>query len=183
MNLASNPLRQFSGKTRASAITYWSQRNQRERRLLASTAAFILLVLIYLLLIQPALDGRARLQKELPALRQQAADMQALTERAALVAAQPAARVRVPLNKEAVQSALKSKGMTAQSVVMNGDTARIQMDAVDFFGLIDWLAIVQLTAHWQVVDASVSALNAAMQSRQSAQPGVVNATVLLSQQR
>ncbi|QRX81647.1 type II secretion system protein GspM [Glaciimonas sp. PAMC28666] len=183
MNSAFSPLRQPAGKIRVSALAYWSQRDQRERRLLASAGAFTLLVLVYLSLIQPALDGRARLQKDLPALRQQAADMQSLVERAALVAAQPAERVLAPLDKEAVQSALKNKGLTAQSVVMSGDTARVQMDAVDFAGLLDWLTNVQLTAHWQVVDASVNALNEATQVRKSVQPGNVNATVLLSQPR
>lgn len=171
-----NPLRHFSEKKRASIVLYWSQLHQRERRLLASVAILILLILIYLWLIQPAWDGRARLLKDMPALRQQSAEMRALTEKAVALSSQPAQRILVPLNKETLEIGLKSKGLTPQSIVISGDSAKIQMDSVDFAGLIDWLANVQSTAHWQVVDANVSALGGVTQ------PGIVNATISLSHQ-
>nr|WP_205905415.1 type II secretion system protein GspM [Collimonas pratensis] len=160
------------------AGAYWAQRNQRERRLLGAAAAVILLAIIYLLLLDPALSGRSRLQKDLPALRQHAAELQALTAKAASLSGQMAERPASPLSKEAVETALKSKGLSPQSVTLNGDMAKVQLAAVAFAGLLDWLDDVQKNSQWQVVDASVTALGGA-----TPQPGIVNATVTLLQQK
>ena len=119
-----------------------------------------------------------RLQKDLPALRQQAAELQSLTARAASLSSQLAAQPASPLSKEAVETALKSKGLNPQSVLLSGDMAKVQLSAVAFAGLLDWLEEVQKNARWQVVDANVSALGG-----QTAQPGIVNATVTLWQQK
>jgi general secretion pathway protein M len=173
-----NPLQQTWGKISTSASHYWAQRNQRERRLLAVAAALILIALIYLLLLNPALSGRARLQKDLPLLRQQAAELQALTAKAASLSNQSAERPASPLSKDAVEAALKSKGLNPQSVALSGDMAKVQLSAVAFPGLLDWLDDAQKNAHWQVVDANVSAAGGA-----NAQPGIVNATVTLWQQK
>lgn len=172
---ARNAFHQARDKMHTAATACWSHRNQRERRLLGFSAALILLAVIYLALIDPALRGRARLQKELPALRRQAAELQSLTAKAASLSAQAAQRPAAPLTKEALEAALKSRGLTVQSVVLSGDMAKVQLSAVAFAGLLDWLADAHKTAHWQVVDATVSPLGA--------QPGIVNASVTLWQQK
>ncbi|WP_050808674.1 type II secretion system protein GspM [Collimonas fungivorans] len=174
----SNPLQQAWEKISIPANQYWAQRNQRERRLLAGAGALILVAVIYLLLLDPALSGRARLQKDLPALRQQAAELQSLTAKALSLSGQAAERPAAPLSKEAVETALKSKGLNPQSVALSGDMAKVQLSAVAFAGLLDWLDDAQKNAHWQVVDANISAATGA-----NAQPGIVNATVTLWQQK
>ncbi|MEO6921691.1 MAG: type II secretion system protein GspM [Collimonas sp.] len=173
-----NPLQQTWDRISIPAGAYWAQRNQRERRLLSAAGVLILLAVIYLLLLDPALSGRSRLQKDLPALRQQAAELQSLTTKAVSLSGQMAERPASPLNKEAVESALKSKGLSAQSVTPNGDMAKVQLSSVAFAGLLDWLDDVQKNSQWQVVDANVTALGGA-----TPQPGIVNATVTLWQQK
>lgn len=173
-----NPLQQAWEKISTPANQYWAQRNQRERRLLGAAGALILVAVIYLLLLDPALSGRARLQKDLPALRQQAAELQSLTAKAASLSGQLAERPAAPLSKETIEAALKTKGLNPQSVTLSGDMAKVQLSAVAFAGLLDWLDDVQKNAHWQVVDANVSAVGGA-----NAQPGIVNATVTLWQQK
>lgn len=174
----SNPLQQTWQKISTPASLYWAQRNQRERRLLTAAAALILIAVIYLLLLDPALSGRVRLQKDLPGLRQQAAELQSLTAKAMSLSRQQAERPASQLSKEAVETALKSAGLHSQSVVLSGDTAKIQLSAVAFAGLLAWLDDAQKDAHWQVVDANVSAPGGA-----NAQPGIVNATITLWQQK
>ena len=173
-----NPIQQTWQKISTPLSLYWTQRNQREQRLLAAAGALILIAVIYLLLLDPALSGRARLQKDLPALRQQAAELQALTAKAISLSGQQAERPASPLTKEAIETALKSKGLNPQSVVLSGDMAKVQLSAVAFAGLLDWLDEAQKTAHWQVADANVTA-----PAGTNAQPGIVNATVTLWQQK
>jgi len=151
---------------------FWQQRQPRERVMLSCGLAVVLSALVYLLLIDPALSGRMRLQKSLPVLRQQAAELQLLTARAATLSGRTAQLV-APLSKGAIDTALTGKGLMAKSVVMSGDFAKVQLSDVAFAGLLDWLDEVQKTAHWQVADATVTL---------SAQAGVVNASVTLSQQ-
>ena len=175
---ATNPMQQAWGKIRAPMAVYWSQRNQRERRLLGSAAAVIVLACVYLLLIDPAWSGRIRLQKDLPVLRQQAAELQALTAKAVSLAGQQAERPAAPLTKEAVETALKVKGLSAQSVALSGDMAKVQLSGVAFTGLLDWLNDAQTNGQWQVVDANIST-----PAGGNAQPGVVNASLTLWQQK
>ncbi|MGS0743506.1 type II secretion system protein GspM [Glaciimonas sp. GG7] len=163
-------------KIHAMASSFWSQRNQRERRMLSCAAAFIVMVLIYLVLIDPALKGRARLQKELPTLRSQAALLELLTIKAAAVAsvstpsATPAAW---PFTKAGIEASLKSKALRVQSVEQSGDTATMAFSAVPFAVLFDWLTEVQKSAHWQVGIANIST--------GSGQPDSVNASITLRQ--
>ncbi|AIY43764.1 General secretion pathway protein M [Collimonas arenae] len=178
MTSTRNPLRQAWDRIATPAGAYWAQRNQRERRLLSVAGVVILLAIIYLLLLDPALNGRSRLQKDLPALRQQAAELQSLTAKAVALSGQIAERPASPLSKEAVESALKSKGLSAQSVTLNGDMAKVQLSSIAFAGLLDWLDDAQKNSQWQVVDANVTALGGA-----TPQPGIVNATVTLLQQK
>ncbi|AMP01919.1 type II secretion system (T2SS), M family protein [Collimonas arenae] len=175
---AMNPMQQAWGKIRTPAAAYWSQRNQRERRLLGSAAALILLACVYQLLIVPAWSGRIRLQKDLPVLRQQAAELQSLTAKAASLAGQQAERPATPLSKEAVETALKSKGLNPKGVVLSGDMAKVELSAVAFAGLLDWLDDAQKNSQWQVVDANISVPAGA-----NVQPGTVNASITLWQQK
>jgi general secretion pathway protein M len=175
---AINPLQQAWGKIRVPAAAYWAQRNQRERGLLGAAAALIVLSCIYLLLVEPAWSGRIRLQKDLPVLRQQAAELQALTARAASLTGLQAERTAPTLTKDAVEMALKVKGLSAQSVALSGELARVQLSGVAFAGLLDWLDNAQKNSQWQVVEANISAPGGA-----NVQPGTVNASLTLRQQK
>ncbi len=152
---------------------FWSARNARERTLLAIAAAVIVLGLIYLLLIDPALSGRERTQKNLPVMRQQVAELQAMSKEASGLSAKAGPPV-APLSKESLEAGLMDKGLKPQNVAVTGEIARVQLNSVQFAGVIDWLAEMQRTALLSVIEANVVA---------QAEPGIVNATLTLRQQR
>ncbi len=152
---------------------FWNERNQRERNMLTAAAAVIVLGLLYALLIDPAIGGRADLAKKLPALRQQAAEVQALAKDAASLTTQNAAPPPV-VSKESIESSLARKGLKAQNVAMTGEMAKLQLNGVSFAATVDWLNEMQRTARLSVVDANIEA---------QAQIDTVNATLTLRQQR
>lgn len=152
---------------------FWHARNARERMLLVMAAVVIVLGLLYAVLVGPALNGRQQLNKSLPQLRQQVAQLQAMSREAAGLSAQAAPAVP-PLSREGIDAALARKGLKAQTVALTGDIARVQLSAVSFAGMIGWIDDMQKTALLSVVDANIVAL---------AQPDMVNATLTLRQQK
>ena len=158
-----------------SVSSYWSQRNKRERRMLAAAAAVMLAALFYLLLIDPALSGRERLEKQLPAKRQQAAELQAMAkETAALADTATGSSAAPPLTRDSLQASLTRQGLTPQSVSMSGDLARVELGSASFSGLVGWLDEMQKTARVSVVEANFDAL---------AERDMVSAKLTLRQQK
>jgi general secretion pathway protein M len=152
---------------------FWSERNPRERRMLAAGIAAIFAALVYLLLIAPAQSGLQRYQRSLPELRQQVAQLQSMAQEAVSlpqgdVAAPP------PLSREMVEASLARRGLKAQSVTIAGDTARLQLTAVSFTSLLDWIADSRSAAQMVVSEASLTA---------QAQPDLVSGSIALRQQR
>lgn len=172
MNLTSsmNTLTRFTEPVSA----FWNARDARERKLLAAAIAVLTIALVYLLLIDPALSGREQLNKNLPALRQQVAELQALSKEAGNLSAKGAQAV-VPLSKESLETSLERKGLKPQNLALTGgDTVRVQWAAVPFAGVVNWIDEMQRTALLSVVEANVTALPEA---------GMVNATLTLRQQK
>jgi general secretion pathway protein M len=127
--------------------------------------------LAYALLIDPALSGRDQLNKNLPVLRQQVAQMQALSKEAAALSGKSASPL-IAMSKENIEAALARNGLKPQSVMLTGDFAKVQLSAVSFAGTLNWLDDMQKTALLSVVDANIVVL---------AQPDMVNATFTLRQ--
>jgi len=154
---------------------FWAVRNPRERMLLAVGAAAVLLALIYLLLISPAQSGREQLAKSLPAMRQQVAQLQALSKEASSLpnASTSAASVQ-PISRESLEAALARKGLKAQTVAVTGEIARLQLPSVSFSSLISWIDDMQKNALLSVEEANIVALP---------QPDTVNATLMLRQRK
>jgi general secretion pathway protein M len=104
-------------------------------------------------------------------LRQQVAQMQALSKEAAALSGKSAAPL-IAMSKENIEAALARNGLKPQSVMLTGDFAKVQLAAVSFAGTLNWLDDMQKTALLSVVDANIVAL---------AQPDMVNATFTLRQ--
>ena len=156
-------------QSRQSFAEFWAARDARERKILAVAAAVVALGLFYALLIAPALSGRNQLNKNLPELRQQVAQLQALSKQAAAysaLSAQPA----VAVSEESIKTALANKGLKPQSVMLAGDQAKVQLASASFAGTLEWLDEMQKTARLSVGDANIVAL---------AQPDMINATLTL----
>lgn len=156
---------------RARAAAFWSARTEQERRFLTVGGAVLGAALCYAVLLAPALEGSAKLRKTLPELRQQAAELQALSvEAAALRGQSPIAPA--PITRDSLQSSLTARGLTAQSLALTGEYAKLQLNGVPFAALVVWLDAVRGESKLQVQDASISAQDSA---------GMVNATLTLRQ--
>jgi general secretion pathway protein M len=168
-----SPVANLSG-LKQSVSTFWGERNKRERNMLSAAIIVVVLGLFYMLLIDPAVSGRRDLEKRLPALRQQAAEVQALTKEAAGLSGKAAATPPAPMTKESLEASLSRTGLKPQSVVVTGELAKVQLTSVSFASTVDWLDQLQRTARVSVVDANIEA---------QAQVDTVNATLTLRQQK
>lgn len=156
---------------RLTFTEFWSARNARERTMLAVAALAVTFGLAYAVLIGPALSGREQLNKDLPVLRQQVAQMRALSNQAALLASKPAVQP-VAMSRDSIEAALARNGLKAQNVLLNGDFAKVQLSSVSFANVLYWLDDMQKTSMLSVTDANIVTLT---------QPDTVNATITLRQ--
>jgi len=143
-----------------SAVEIWTRRDARERTLLSAAAGVVGLGLIYLLLIGPALSGREKMNNELPHLRQQVAQLQALSKQSAALSGKPAA-VAAAITRGSIENSLARNGLKPQSLLLTGDYTKVQLAAVSFAGTLAWLDDMQRTALLYVVDADIVALDRA----------------------
>jgi general secretion pathway protein M len=88
----------------------WSAMNRREQQMVAGATVFAALALLWWVMIEPALEGRARLVKDLPALRAQVAEVAGIAQQ---MTKQPAP---VPTAELApgVQAAVDASGMNGK---------------------------------------------------------------------
>src|SRR4051794_34476482 len=91
----------------------WLARTEQERRMLGIGGAAAAVALVYVLFVGPALSARAQLQKDLPQLRQQAAQWRAMAREAGELSRQPVLQV-TPMTKESLAASLAALGMTPQ---------------------------------------------------------------------
>lgn len=147
---------------RERATALWLARTEQERRFLAVGGAVALVALLYLLLVEPAVEGRAQLRRSLPQLRQQAAELQAMAQEATALAQAPEVHV-VPLTREAVSSSLTGRGLNPQSLSVTGEYIKVQLNNVAFANLATWLDEQRRANRVLVQDATVTALPAAGQ--------------------
>lgn len=166
MNLAS-----LLNQSRQSLAEFWIARDARARAMLTVAAGAAALWLFHALLIDPALTGRDQMNKNLPELRRQVAQLQVLSKEAAALSGKSASPVTA-ISEESIKTALARKGLKPQSVILTGDLAKVQLATVSFSGTLEWLDDMQKTARLSVVDANIAAL---------AQPDMVNATLTLRQ--
>lgn len=157
-----------------STVLFWAARNRRERLLLIVAGVVVALGLLYLLLIDPAMQARARLYKNLPVLRQQAAQLQALAKQAAALPAVEAPDA-AGISKERIEALLQKNGVQAHNVVWSNGFARLQLTQVPFGALLDALQALQRATRLRVVEANIVP--------DAAQAGRVNASLTLRAQK
>lgn len=166
-------LNKLLNQSRQSFTEFWTVRNARERTMLAAATVVVALGLIYATMIDPALTGRERLNNNLPVLRQQVAQLQALSKEVSTLSGTSAPSLAA-ITRESIEAALARKGLKPQSVMLTGDLAKVQLTAVSFASTLGWLDDMQKTAMLSVVDANIVAL---------AQSDFVDVTLTLRQQR
>lgn len=152
----------------------WNALGTRERGAVAALAAFLGLVLFYLLIWTPIEGGLARSQARLASVQGQLAQVR---EQAALVASlRTAARVEGPADAaSAVQEAAVRNGLREQLKRVDAEGAhsvRVQIEAAPFPALMSLLVELQ--------QAGLRAENASLE--RNARPGTVDARLLLQAQ-
>ena len=158
-------------KLQAAVQAFWQERTEQERRMLAIGGVVVGLGLFYGLLVDPALEGRAKLRKDLPLQRQQAAELQALGRTAMeLKARTPIQPNRV--TSDTLNASLAAKGLKAQSLVVAASDVRLELKGVPFAALATWLDTVRRTDAIGVQEATITA---------TATPGMVDANLSLHQ--
>lgn len=152
---------------------FWQQREQREQKILIAGAVAIVLALLYSLALNPAMSGIAKLQKSIPLLRQQVAEITLLgTQQAKL---STVLSENVPqVNKESLEAALSRRGIKAQTLSVSDDIVRIQIPSLAYNNLMEWLVEMQKAYRLTVEEARLLALP---------ENGQVSATLTLKQQR
>ena len=121
---------------------FWSQRAPRERLLLASAAAVVLLALIYAVLVEPAATGIKRLERSLPVTRTQAMQLEQLLSEAAALKTRPQVAVLSPAEaRAALDKSLAAAGLKPERIVPLADgDLQITFASVPYANWSSWLA-------------------------------------------
>lgn len=143
-------------KLRERAALYWMARTEKERTYLTVGGATVAGALVYMLAIDPAVSGIDKLNKQLPELRLQAAQMEGLALEAGELARAPAPQV-TPMTKEALTASLTARSLSPTSLAMTGDYAKLQFTGVSFAGLYAWLQEQRSQHRIEVNDIAVTA--------------------------
>ncbi len=158
---------------REATVSFWNERNERERRILLIGAVFAAIGLCYFLLFYFPLKGLKQLNNDLPELRAKSVDMQALATQVAQLK-NAAAVATDPVSQESIASSLGTRGLKPKSISVSDGFVRLQLEGVSFAGMTDWLDDQQKTAHLVVIEANFVPQK---------QLDIVNATLTLKQQR
>jgi general secretion pathway protein M len=128
-------------QARTAWTVFWKARNRRERSFLIAATAACVIAAVYALLIEPALTKRVSLEKNLPLLRQQAAQMQRLSQQVTqLPAAQPFA---TGFSRQTVETSLKGLGLTPTEINVSDRTVQLQFASASLAHLLMWMEQVQ----------------------------------------
>lgn len=149
------------------AKAYWSARSPREQLALSLAAAAVIAAALYLLLLGPGLEARARLAAALPKLRAQLDDMQRQEKEIALLRKKVGANPQRADLKALLQSAL-ARTSFAKSVARidtaPGGKAVFAANPVNFDEWIAWVESLQREFGVRLEDARIAVID---------QPGLV----------
>lgn len=147
---------------------YWVTLRAREKMFLGTGAVFLAGVAIYFIIIEPALSAHHRLDRKLPILRAELAQMQALAKEAGQIA-NPLSPVT---NASAMIDNLRAGLAQARLVV---DPAKIRTDAhehisltledADFDTFLLWLADTQARLGLRTISARIDKTDTPGQAR------------------
>lgn len=158
-------------KLQASAQAFWQERTEQERRMLAIGGVVVGLGLFYGVLIDPALEGREKLRKDLPLQRQQAAELQAMGRTAMELKARTPIQANRATN-DTLNASLAANGLKATTLAISGEIIKLELKGAPFAGVATWLDTVRRTDAITVQDANVTATST---------PGMVDANFTLHQ--
>lgn len=153
-------------------IQWWRALARRERRMVIAAVAVVLVAVGYLLLFEPAWRGSRALEAELPGLRRQAAQMEAMAGEARRLTSAPQQQAGVPALRRQLESSVEAAGLKPflSQVQVNGELIEMRFAQVPYEQWLAWVDPALREARLRVVDASV---------QREATAGVVSARLTL----
>jgi general secretion pathway protein M len=159
-------------------VRWWASLQSRERRVLGIGASLLSLVLVYLLIFEPAYVGRQRLQAELPKLRAQSAQMEGmaseakrLSGQAATAGAESPQQIKVQLEQSIAAAGLQS---SVSQLTVSGDLIDVRFKSVGFAVWLQWFDSALRETRLRAVDIAVE---------REVAPGFVSARLTLESQK
>jgi general secretion pathway protein M len=134
---------------------FWDARQERERQILIVAAIFVVLMLIYLIAIDPALTGRDALRKSLPVLHQQAAQMQQMAQELATI---PSTENQHEVTRDLIEAEFAADGLKAQTLSVNDGTVRAQFSTATMSALQTCLLNLQKSSGLFTQEMKITAL-------------------------
>jgi len=123
-------------------LQFWSERSPREKSVLLAGVAIIMAAVVYLLLIEPAASGIARLERGLPQARAQAAKLESLLAEVRSLRGRPqVATLSAQESRGAVEKSLAAAGLKAARIVPLSDgDLQLTFGNVSYAAWATWLA-------------------------------------------
>jgi general secretion pathway protein M len=124
---------------------FWSERAPRERSILLLGGILLVGVILYLIAIEPAWTGIARLEKSLPQQRANAAELEALLAEVKALKGRPAvATMTAADSRSALEGSLAKAGIKAARIVPLSDgDVQLTFSDVPVSKWAPWLANVE----------------------------------------
>jgi len=150
----------------------WQSMALRERRLVLAACLVVLAAIVYLLLIEPAWQGRQRLQRELPALRSQLARIDQLADEARQLGAAPAGADTPQAVRARLEQSIDSAGLkpALAQLQQTGNLFDVRFRGVPHAAWLAWIDVAVRDTRLRIVDVSVT---------REASPGAVTARASL----
>ncbi|MDO4905255.1 MAG: type II secretion system protein M [Lautropia sp.] len=137
----------------------WAGLAPRDRRILVIAGIFLGIVLIWQLLFQPAWQGSQRLQKSLPALRADLAQMDRLAAEARELGRVTSAPAESPAQMKArLEQSLLAQGIGREmaTVEAHSDIVEVRFHQAPFESWVFWLDAAVRETRTRVVDLSIN---------------------------
>lgn len=124
---------------------FWAERAPRERSILLIGGALLLAVIAYLIAVEPAWTGIARLERSLPQQRANAAELEALLAEVKALKARPAvATMSATDARGALEGSLTKAGLKAARIVPLSDgDIQLTFSDVPASKWAPWLASIE----------------------------------------
>jgi len=150
----------------------WQAMALRERRLVLAAAVVVVAAIVYLLLVEPAWQGRERLQRELPALRSQLARIDQLADEARQLGTAPAGADTPQAVRARLEQSIDGAGLrpSLAQLQQTGSLFDVRFRGVQHAAWLAWIDVAVRDTRLRIVDVSVT---------REATPGTVTARASL----
>lgn len=132
----------------------WHAMTEREQRMVAIAIAAVAAALVWFVAIEPALDGTQRIEKALPRVRAQAAEVAGLAQ---LAAQRPATTRRASGDLRAAIQASLDGLPTKPTVASNGTVVTVKFEGASYPQVAQWAGRALRESGAHIETASVTA--------------------------